>query len=86
MSIATQTSPYAQVPVTVLSTVMFAKGDEVKAKSSMLPFWMTVTAVNERNGYCRCNFGSSGNYAGNFHQSELNFHGGKQLDHATAAA
>lgn len=86
MSIATQSSSFAQVPVTVLSTVMFAKGDEVKAKSSMLPFWMTVTSVNERNGYCRCNFGSSGNYAGNFHQSELNFLGGKQLDQATAAA
>lgn len=86
MSIAVHASPVAQAPVVALSTIMFASGDEVKAKNSMLPFWMTVTSVNERNGYCRCNFGSSGNYAGNFHQSELSFHGGKQLDQKSTAA
>ncbi|MBH8610671.1 hypothetical protein I4N56_006735 [Pseudomonas mohnii] len=62
------------------SALIFAAGDEVVASNSCLPFWMTVTSVNERNGYCRCNFGSSGNYAGNFHHSELRFHGGAQID------
>ncbi|MCF5372009.1 hypothetical protein [Pseudomonas syringae] len=80
MSIAPQASPASQAPVAALSTLMYAAGDEVKAKSRMLPFWMTVISVNQRNGYCQCNFGSTGNYAGNFHQSELTFHGGKLLD------
>ncbi len=69
----------AHQPVVALSTMIFAAGDEVKAKSKSLPFWMTVVSVNERNGYCRCNFGATGNYAGNFHQSELTFHGGQEI-------
>lgn len=80
MNHAIHGSPAVLQSRTVLSALMYAPGDEVKAKSAMLPFWMTVTSVNERTGFCSCNFGSSGNYAGNFHQSELNFFGGKQLD------
>lgn len=80
MNHAIQSSPAAPQPHTMLSALMYAPGDEVKAKSDMLPFWMTVTSVNERTGFCSCNFGRSGNYAGNFHQSELKFFGGKQLD------
>lgn len=86
MSVAAHATPAVQVPVAALTALMYAPGDEVKAKSDMFPFWMTVTSVNERNGYCRCNFGSSVNYAGNFHQSELGFHGGKQLDQQAACA
>jgi len=69
-------------PVAVVSDMMFAPGDEVKAKSSCLPFWMTVDSVNPRNGFCRCSFGSSGNDAGNFHQSELVFNGGALIQAA----
>lgn len=79
MSIASHASHAVQATA-VLSTVMFAPGDEVKAKNTMLPFWMTVTSVNERTGFCRCNFGSTGNFAGNFHQGELRFNGGTQLE------
>lgn len=79
MSIASHASPAVQAAA-VLSTVMFAPGDEVKAKSSMLPFWMTVISVNERTGFCRCNFGRTDRYAGNFHQGELRFNGGTELE------
>ncbi len=68
-----------------LSPVMFAVGDEVRAKSEMHPFWMTVTAVNERTGFCRCQFGFSGRDAGNFHFRELKFHGGVEIDAALAS-
>lgn len=79
MSIAAHIAPAAQAPVASLSTLMFAPGNSVKAKDDMLQFWMTVVSVNERTGYCRCAFGSSGRDAGNFHQSELKFYGGVQL-------
>lgn len=69
-------------PLADLSDMMFAPGDEVKAKSSSLPFWMTVDSVNPRTGFCRCSFGSSGNDAGNFHQSELVFNGGSLIQQA----
>ncbi|MBD8708461.1 hypothetical protein IFT47_17670 [Pseudomonas sp. CFBP 13711] len=79
MNHAIQDSPAVLKSQAMLCAIMYAQ-DEVKAKSYMLPFWMTVTSVNGRNGFCRCNFGSSGNYAGNFHMSELGFYGGKQLE------
>ncbi|MPQ69468.1 hypothetical protein [Pseudomonas sp. MWU12-2323] len=73
-----------QLPV-VLSAIMFAPGDEVQAKSPMLTFWMTVTTVNNRTGFCRCQFGFSGRDAGNFHHSELKFYGGNQINVALAS-
>ena len=79
MPVANQTAPAGQAPIALVSTILFAPGDEVKSKSEMLPFWMTITSVNERTGYCQCYFGSSGNYAGNFHHSELRFNGGRQF-------
>lgn len=79
MSIATQALVGAHTPLAVLSDVMFAPGDEVKAKNRNLPFWMTVVSVNQRTGFCQCNFGATGNYAGNFHQSELRFHRGTEF-------
>ncbi len=82
MSIATQALIAAHTPLAVLSEVLFAKGDEVKARNPNLPFWMTVVSVNPRTGFCQCNFGASGNYAGNFHQSELRFHGGTEYAQA----
>ncbi|MEX6780437.1 hypothetical protein [Pseudomonas aeruginosa] len=83
MSIASQAlvaAPHSALAV--LSEVMFAKGDEVKAKNRNLPFWMTVVSVNPRTGFCQCNFGASGNYAGNFHQSELRFNRGTEYAQA----
>ncbi|HEJ4407833.1 TPA: hypothetical protein SL557_000112 [Pseudomonas aeruginosa] len=83
MSIASQTLVAApNSALAVLSEVMFAKGDEVKARNPNLPFWMTVVSVNPRTGFCQCNFGATGNYAGNFHQSELRFHGGTEYAQA----
>lgn len=80
MSITAQAALAVRPPVGALSPIMFAPGTEVKAKSDMLPFWMTVVSVNERTGFCRCVFGSSDRPAGNFHQSELVFHGGVQVN------
>ncbi|MFU5274997.1 hypothetical protein ACM7YY_09735 [Pseudomonas aeruginosa] len=83
MSIASQAQVAApHSALAVLSEVMFAKGDEVKARNPNLPFWMTVVSVNPRTGFCQCNFGATGNYAGNFHQSELRFHGGTEYAQA----
>lgn len=82
MSIASHALIASHTPLALLSEVMFAVGDEVKARSSNLPFWMTVTSVNQRSGFCQCNFGASGNYAGNFHQSELRFHRGTEFAQA----
>lgn len=84
MNHAIHDSPAVLPSQAMQSALMYAPDDEVKAKSDMLPFWMTVTSVNERNGFCRCNFGSSGNYAGNFHVSELSFYGGRQLEQQLA--
>lgn len=86
MSHATKGIPSQAVAVTrhALSSIMFSEGDEVKARNAMLPFWMTVTQVNERTGYCRCAFGASGRDAGNFHYSELRFNGGAQINVALA--
>jgi hypothetical protein len=36
--------------------------------------------VNERTGFCQCEFGFSGRYAGNFHISELKFYGGNVIE------
>lgn len=82
MSIASQSLIATHSPLALLSEVMFDAGDEVKARSSNLPFWMTVTSVNQRTGFCQCNFGASGNYAGNFHYSELRFHRGNEFAQA----
>lgn len=73
-----------QLPA-VMSSIMFAAGDEVEAKSPTLHYWMTVTSVNKRTGYCRCNFGSSGRDAGNFHHTDLKFYGGNQINVALAS-
>lgn len=78
MSIAAHSAPAELAPLAVLSTSMFAPGDEVESKSRMNPYWMTISTVNERSGYCQCYFGSSDRYAGNFHPSELRFYGGRQ--------
>lgn len=59
-------------------SIPFCKGDEVKAKSSMLVFWMTVKEVIPA-GFCICYFGTSGRYAGSFLPHELEFHGGTEL-------
>lgn len=59
---------------------MFRPGDEVETKSRLNPFWMTITSVNERTGFCQCEFGFSGRYAGNFHISELKFYGGNEIE------
>lgn len=80
MSIAADSPPSVQAPLVCLSPLLFAPGNEVEAKSDKLPFWMTVVSVNERTGFCRCEFGTSGRDAGNFHQSELAFHGGVQVN------
>lgn len=82
MSIASQSLIATHAPLALLSEVMFDAGDEVKARSSNLPFWMTVTSVNQRTGFCQCYFGASGNYAGNFHHSELRFHRGNEFAQA----
>ncbi|MFL1449181.1 hypothetical protein ACI77O_12370 [Pseudomonas tritici] len=79
---ATQTSQVAAQTAVHLSSIMFAPKDAVRTKNRMNPFWMTVMSVNPRNGYCQCNFGHSGNYAGNFHFSELTFEGGEQIQQA----
>jgi hypothetical protein len=63
-----------------LSPIMFAEGDEVEARNPNLPFIMSVVSVNARTGFCRCVFGYSGRDAGNFHHSELKFHGGQLID------
>lgn len=70
------TAVAALLPVAILSDSMFAPGDQVKTKGASNPFWMTVDSVNSRTGFCRCSFGSTGRDAGNFHQRELQFHGG----------
>lgn len=69
-------------PVAVLSEMMFDQGDEVVTKSDRHPFWMTITSVNARTGFCRCKFGGSGIDAGNFHQRELQFYGGTVIQMA----
>lgn len=65
-----------EAPALVAFTdLMYAPRDKVRARSDMYPFWMTVTSVNPRTGFCRCAFGNSGKDAGNFHQSELMLYG-----------
>ena len=69
-------------PIAALSEMLFAQGDEVVTKGDRHPFWMTVTSVNSRTGFCRCKFGGSGIDAGNFHQRELKFYGGALIQMA----
>jgi len=61
------------------SPALLKAGDQVKARNRMFPFWMTVMSVNERTGFCQCNFGYSGRYAGNFQICELEFFGGEEI-------
>lgn len=84
MPLTSQAAPATQALPVSLSRIMFEPGNEVKARSDAYPFWMTVVSVNERTGFCRCNFGSSGRDAGNFHHLALDFHGSVQLNHAAA--
>lgn len=76
------TAVAAILPVAVLSDLLYAPGDQVKAKGASNPFWMTVDSINPRTGFCRCSFGSTGRDAGNFHQRELQIHGGSLIQAA----
>jgi hypothetical protein len=84
MSITPQALTPALMTVACLTPIMFEQGDEVMARSRMLHFWMTITEVNPSNGFCMCNFGFSGRFAGNFHYSELRFYSGEEHDLITS--
>lgn len=62
--------------IAITSRMMFAPGDRVRSKNPKYPFWMTVKSVNERTGFYLCHFVYSGNLAGNFRESELEFGAG----------